>query len=163
MRGTRIIVQTLEGSDGPKLEGYIGADLTPKPGTVMQVDHSVALRGGRHTWVLYNADADGGRPKGPFILLTEDRLQGRTAETAYAAGERCFGYVPRAGDELNLRVANLVGTADDHAAGEMLIVDDTTGLFIATTGSPETEVAQLNEAITDPTADTLAWSTWTGH
>jgi hypothetical protein len=95
--------------------------------------------------------------------LREDDLQGRTSSDAYAAGERCFLFTPRAGDELNLLVANLSGTADDHAVGEMLIVDDGTGLLIATTGTPETEVAILLEAITDPTADTLAWCRWTGY
>ena len=43
------------------------------------------------------------------------------------------------------------------------MVDDGTGLIIATTGSPETEVCLLLEAITDPTADTLAWTIWSGH
>jgi hypothetical protein len=78
----------------------------------------------------------------------------------YTAGERLFLICPRAGDELNLLISNIAGTGDDHTAGEILIIDDTTGEFIATTGSPEEEVAQLQETITDPTADTLAWCTW---
>lgn len=159
-RGNRIVV-TAE-PKGQFVQGYLGAGLTPKPGTILQKQTATALKGGRETWELYNADADGGRPKGPFIVLIEDYLQGQLASTAYAAGAFAFGYIPLPGDELNLLVANIAGTADDHAVGEMLIVDDTTGLLIATTGTPETEVAQLNEAITDPTADTLAWCTWTG-
>lgn len=160
-RGNEIVISPE--SKGHYVEGIIGAGLTPKPGTIMQLDYSVALKGGRHTWKLYDADADGGRPKGPIIVLREDHLQGRLATTAYAAGERAFGYIPLPGDELNLLVANIAGTGDDHAAGEVLIIDDTTGLMIATTGSPETEVAVLLEAITDPTADTLAWCQWTGY
>lgn len=159
-RGNCIVVTPY--ADGHRMEGIIGAGLSPKPGTIMQLQIATALKGGRHTWELYNADADGGRPKGPFIVLTEDSYQGRTVNDAYAAGDRAFGYVPRPGDELNLLVANIAGTADDHTKGEMLIVDDGTGLLIATTGSPETEVAQLMETITDPVADTLAWVTWTG-
>lgn len=160
-RGTKIVVSPFP--KGHYVEGIIGAGLTPKPGTIMQLQPATALVGGRHTWELYNADADGGRPKGPIIVLTEDAYQGRTSSTAYAAGDRAFGYIPLPGDELNLLVANIAGTADDHTKGEMLIIDDTTGLMIATTGSPETEVAQLLETITDPTADTLSWCQWTGY
>lgn len=158
-RGNRIVVSA--DPKGKWVEGFIGAGLTPKPGTIMQIDHTISLKAGRHTWVLYNADADGGRPKGPYIVLCEDWLSGQPGSTgSYTAGARGFGYIPEHGDELNLLVANLAGTADDHTAGEILIVDDGTGLLIATTGSPEDEVAQLNETITDPTSDTLAWCTW---
>lgn len=145
---------------GQFVEGVIGAGITPKPGTIMQYDISETLQGGRFVWELYNADADGGRPKGPYIVLLEDHLQGKTYDDAYAAGERCFGYIPVAGDELNLRLLDVAGTGDDHTKGEILIVDDTTGKLIATTGSPEDEVAMLLETITDPTADTVAWCIW---
>lgn len=161
-RGNAIVVQC-EPDPSQFMEGIIGAGITPKPGTILQRQTATALKGGRFTYELYNADADGGMPKGAFYVLREDDLQGRTSTDAYAAGDRCFLFCPRAGNELNLLVANLTGTGDDHAVGEMLIVDDTTGLLIATTGSPETEVAQLLEAITDPTADTLAWCEWTGY
>jgi hypothetical protein len=159
-RGRRIVVSA--DPRGKFVEGYIGAGLTPKPGTCVQPDLTVALKGGRQTWKLYDADLDGGRPKGPYIILIENYLFGQTMETAYAAGDRAMGYIPEHGDELNLLIQNLAGTADDHAAGEILIVDDTTGLFIATTGTPEDEVAQLNEAIVDPIVDTLGWCTWEG-
>lgn len=164
-RGNTILVgfDTVVGEGKGLMEGIIGAGITPKPGTIMQKDISEALQGGRHVYELYNADADGGRPKGPWYVLLEDWPSGKAYDVAYAAGARCFLYTPLPGDELNLLVANIAGTADDHTKGEMLIVDDTTGLMIATTGSPETEVAQLLETITDPTADTLAWCVWTGH
>jgi hypothetical protein len=160
-RGNEIVVNA--DPLGRFMEGYIGAGLTPKPGTIMQLQPATALQGGRHTFELYNADADGGNPKGPWYVLLPDHLQGKGPTDAYAAGDRAFFYTPLPGDELNLLVANLAGTADDHAVGEILIVDDGTGLLIVTTGSPETEVAILLEAITDPTADTLAWCKWTGH
>lgn len=157
-RGSLIVVSPFP--KGHFVEGIIGAGLTPKPGTAVQLQPATALQGGRHTWELYNADADGGRPKGPIIILTEDSLQGRPMTTAYAAGERAFGYIPLPGDELNLLLGDVAGTGDDHALGEILIIDDTTGKFIATTGSPEEEVAQLLEAVTDPTTDTLCWCQW---
>lgn len=143
------------------MEGFIASGQTPKPGTIMQIDASVALSSGRHTYKLYDRAADGDQPQGAFWVLLPQLH--RSVTTAYAAGEPCHLYSPVAGEELNLLVANLAGTGDDHALGEILMVDDGTGLLIATTGSPETEVAVLLEAITDPTADTLAWVQWTGH
>lgn len=160
-RGNEIIVSA--DPRGHMIEGFIGAGLTPKPGTIMQIQIATALKGGRHTWELYNADADGGRPKGPFIVLLPDFLQGRLSTTAYAAAEKCFGYIPLPGDELNLLLKDLAGTSDDYSAGETLIVDDATGLLISTTGSPETEVAFLLENVTNLTADTLGWCYWTGY
>lgn len=160
-KGNEIIVSAHP--RGHFMEGIIGAGLTPKPGTIMQIQIATATVGGRWTWELYNADADGGRPKGPFIVLLPDHLQGKTATDAYAAGDHCFGYVPLPGDELNLLLSDIAGTADDHTKGEMLIVDDGTGELIATTGSPETEVAMLLETVTDPEADYLAWCIWTGY
>lgn len=161
-RGNEIIVTGTE-PRGYFKEGYIASGETPKPGTILQIDPTVALSGGRHTWKIYDRGADGDHPLGPHAVLLPDHLQGKTASDAYAAGDRCFLYCPIAGDELNLLVKNIAGTADDHAAGEILMVDDGTGMMIATTGSPECEVAVLLEAITDPTVDTLAWCMWSGH
>ena len=159
-RGNGILVSTE--LKGRFVEGICGAGLTIYPGTVAQIQPATSLVTGRHTWEVYNADADGGNPKGPHILVIEDSLQGRTPSDPYTAGERMFGYIPMEGDDFNGLIKNESGTADDHTKGEILIIDDTTGKFIATTGSPEQEVAQLNETITDPTADTLAWMTWQG-
>ena len=159
-RGNEIIVSPE--AKGRFCEGKIGAGLTPKPGTLMQIDYSVALVGGRHTWILYAGDADGGRPKSEVIVLLADNLQGRLATTAYAAAERAFGYVPQPGDELNLLIANVSGTAT-IAAGTVLIADTGTGKMIATTGSPETEMAVLQEAIVDNADDQLGWCVWTGY
>lgn len=159
-RGTEIIVSAEP--KGHFVEGVIGAGLAPLPGTIMQIQFATALVGGKHTWELYNADADGGRPKGPMIVLLPDRLQGRLHTTAYAAAERAFGYIPLPGDELNLLIANVSGTAT-IAAGTTLIVQDTTGEMIATTGSPETEPAMLLEALVDIAADQLGWCIWTGY
>lgn len=161
-RGNGIIVSSMP--RGVFLEGTIAAGETPKPGTVVQIQDSAGMdASGNFTYEIYNADADGGRPKGPIFILLPDDLQGRLATEAYAAGEHCFVYCPIAGEEYNMLIQNLSGTADDHAFGEMLIIDDSTGLLIATTGSPETEPFKLLEAITDPTADTLALVMYTGY
>lgn len=160
-RGNCIVVSA--NPQGRFMEGIIGVGHTPKPGQPMQVDPSVALVGGRHTYVPYSRDADGNMPKGPLYILREDAFQGKTVNDAYAAGDRAFLYCPQAGDELNCIVLNISGTADDHSLGEIMMLDTETGKLIATTGSPESEPFILNEAITDPTADTLAWVTYTGY
>lgn len=160
-RGNGIIVSSEP--KGKFTEGIIKTGETPKPGTILQIDPTVSLVGGRHTYKIYAPGADGEQPLGAFWVLLENSLLGKTATDAYAAGDRCFLYSPLPGDELNLIVLNISGTADDHALGEKLMVDTGTGKLIATTGTPETEVAVLLEAITDPTADTLAWVQWSGQ
>jgi hypothetical protein len=160
-KGNEIIVNA--NPKGNFLEGIINTGETPKPGTIMQIDPTQTQVGGRHVWKAYNRDADGNRPAGPFIVLLPDSLQGQLNTTAYAAGARCFGYCPLPGDELNLLFGNAAGTADDIAAGDLLIVNDGDGKLILTTGSPETEPAMALEAYTDPTEDKLLWCVWTGH
>lgn len=148
-------------------EGIIAAGETPKPGTIMQRQYATALQGNRWTWEIYNNTADGIRPIGPAIILCEDLLAGTTMEDAYVAGARAVGAIMLPGCEFHGILANITGTGDDHAKGEMLMVDDTMGKFIVTASSgagfPESEPAVLNETVTDPTADSLRWMTWTGY
>jgi hypothetical protein len=161
-RGNKIIVIAPDHPKGVQMEGIIGVGQTPKPGTIMQKDTSVALIGGRHTYVPYNADADGGNPKGALWILLEDRFRGdRTELSAYAAGDRCFLYCPLAGEEFNMIVADVSGTAN-ITAGTMLMIDDTTGKLVATTGV-ESEPFLLLETLTAPAADQLAWVEYTGY
>jgi hypothetical protein len=157
-RGNRIVVNP--DAKGAYEWGYVTTG--EKPGTILQIDASVALKSGKHTWVVYNRDADGNRPAGPFAVLVEDLYQGRDATTAVTAGDFCKMYIPLPGDELNLLFGNASGTADDIALGDLMIVDDGTGKIVETTGSPETEVAVALEAIVDPAADQLLWVRWTG-
>lgn len=158
-RGNRVVVNP--DAKGAYEWGYLTT--AEKPGTILQIDPSVALKHGKHTWVVYNRDADGDQPKGPFAVLIEDLYTGRDATTAVTAGDFVKMYIPLAGDELNLLFKNDTGTADDIALGDLLIVDDGTGKVFKTTGSPETEVAVALEAIVDPTADQLLWCRWSGH
>lgn len=158
-KGNRIV---LTPDRGYPVEGIINAAETPKPGTCYQIDPTQAVQGNRNVWKVYTTGTDGARPKGPMIILTEDILQGKTMTDAYAAGDRAFGFVPLPGCELNLLHLNVAGTADDVAAGDKLIVDDTTGKWFTTTGSPQTEPAMAMEAVVDPTADSLMWCIWSG-
>lgn len=155
-RGNRIVVNP--DAKGMYEWGYIAT--AESPGTIFQRDASVALKHGKHSYKVYQPGADGENPLGGYWVLVENLYEGKTSTTAYAAGDFAKLYSPRMGDELNLLIANIAGTADDHALNEKLMVDHSTGKLIATTGTPEDEVAQLLEAITDPTADTLAWCQW---
>lgn len=160
MRGRSTIVTA--DPKGQFEEGYVATGQTFYPGMLVQRDYSVALKGGRWTYTAYNADADGGHTKGGHWIVTErlNSMIGKTISDSYAAGDRVSLYSPRDGEELNLLVENLAGTGDDHAIGEVLIPNDGTGKFVATAGTPEEECAVLQEAITDPTADTVAWCVW---
>lgn len=158
-RGNRIVV-----TNDPKGKvewGYLAGAY--KPGTILQIDASAGFTAGKNTWTAYSRDADGDRPKGPFVVLTEDLLQGRDAVTAYASGDFARMYTPLPGDEMNLLFGDTAGTADDLALGDQLIADDGTGKVVKSAGTPETEVATALEAITDPVADQLVHCIWTGH
>jgi hypothetical protein len=161
-QGNGIIVSS--NPRGVFLEGAIKAAETPKPGTILQIDASAGLDANdRFIFEIYNRDADGNRPHGPLcILLTQDK-RGVVETTAYAAGDACECYVPIAGEEFNLLIADISGTADDVAVGDIFIIDDGTGKLIANTGSPEQEpFMYLGTAITDPTADQLGHFIYSG-
>lgn len=125
---------------------------TPKPGTCVSLLAATEPDGGgRFSYEPWNGGADGEQSE--VIILLEDHLQGYTFDDAYVTGSRCFLYWPVAGEEFMMLLANIAGTADDHAIGEKLMIDDGTGKLIATTGSPEMEPFICLETITDPTAD----------
>lgn len=162
-RGNCTVVSANPRVDG-FTEGYVKSGETHYPGLVVQRDTSVALKGGRPTFKLYARDADGDHPVGPFYVVTE-KLQasvGKTMSDSIAAGDREMVYAPLPGDELNLVISNVSGTAT-VAAGTLLIPDSGTGELVVTTGSPETEVALLLEDVVDNAADQLGWCQWTGH
>lgn len=158
-RGNEIVVSA--NPRGVFMEGYVAT--AEKPGTILQLDATVALKGGRHTFKKYARAADGDRPAGPLYVLLPDNLQGKTAADAYVAGTRCFLYTPLPGEEVNLLLADVAGTADDHLAGEVLIVQNNTGKLIATAGTPQSQPFVLLESVTDPVADTLVWVMYSGY
>lgn len=162
-RGNRTVITP---NRGVPVEGIIGAGITTAyPGTVMQLQPATALQGGRFTWEIYNRDVDGDRPAGPYIVLCEDLLQGKTMSDVYAAGDRAFGFVPWPGCELNLlwRDADTGTSTNDVAVGTIGIVDDATGTIIGTTGTVENEVCLLLEAISNLSGNTLGWTIWSGY
>jgi len=155
-KGNEIVV---ESQHGKKVEGTIDGAL--KPGTVVQVKAATEPTNGRFTWEAYDAAADGNQRL--IAVLDIDHLQGKTATDAYTSGDHCFIWIPMPGDELNMLAADVAGTADDVAIGDIFIVDDGTGKLIATTGTPESEPFIALETVTDPTADHLVHCMFTGY
>ena len=147
---------------GRFLEGIV--DGTPKPGTIMQLKAATEPVNGRHTWEVYNRDADGNRPQGPIAVLLEDALQGKTVDDAFADGDLCRLYCPIPGDELLCLVAAPgTGTGDALAIGALLMVDDGTGILIATS-SPECEPFVNMETVADlVAAGSLVHVMFTGY
>jgi len=134
---------------------------TPKPGTMLQIDVSEAKISGNFTWEVFNGAADGERTL--VAILVEDSLQGKTVDDAFASGTLGTLYCPVPGEQLQVLFNNVAGTADDVAVGDKLIVNDGTGKFNVTTGSPESEPFLALEALVDPTADALLHVMYTGH
>lgn len=153
MLGNEIILSS--NPRGVFLEGTV--DGTPKPGTVMQIKAATAAVGGRFTWEAYNQTADGNR--GLIAVLNRDYFQAKAATAAYADGDRCSIYIPAPGEELNMLCEDQDAAI---AISDRFIVDDGTGLLLATTGTPESEPFIALEALADPAADQLCWTMFTG-
>ena len=87
---------------------------------------------------------------GPVRILQEDALQGRTVDDEYAADEIGFVLEPKAGD-VN---AVLLKAGQSVAVGDLLIVD-TDGKYIATTGTPAQTDYEALEGWDDDGTDVL--------
>ncbi|MDB4786198.1 hypothetical protein OAG36_00540 [bacterium] len=145
---------------GRIVDGTVEAAI--KPGTCVQIDTSqTALNAnGRLAYTTYEPGQDGNKVL--VAVLLEDMGKGKLATEAYVSGDQCRVYYPLPGDELNMVISDISGTADDHSFGELLMIDNGTGELVASSASPEEEPFQLLETITDPTADTLAHCIFTG-
>ena len=160
-RGNEILVTGTE-PKGRVSNGYVGSTYTFKPGMIVQKDPTIALKSGRHTYKPFTRGTSGKRPAGAAWLVLNDAMKGDIQTSTYAAGEIVQLYALQSGDEFNGLLADVAGTGDSHTAGEVLILQDATGKFIATTGSPVFDCALLLENVTQPSADTLAWMEWGG-
>lgn len=160
-KGAGIIVTA--NPEGKFEEGFVSG--TPTPGTVMQIKAATEPIGGKYTYEVYNRDADGNRPQGPIFILLPYQSEGKTRDTAYVSGDRCFLYQPRQGDQLNMLVtATGTGTGDSQAIGDLYIIEDATGMLVATTGSPEIESFACLETVSDVVAGgTLVHVQFTGY
>lgn len=112
----------------PKIweEGIIGD--TSMPGTIMEMTPGTALSNGRPTW--RHSTKTTGAARGICVLL-EDNIQGFLPGTAYVAGKRGFLYWPEPGEELNLILGDVGGTAGAVTIGDLFGVNSTAGTLIA--------------------------------
>jgi hypothetical protein len=157
MRGNEIIV-----SSNPKgmfLEGVVSG--TPKPGTAMSIKAATKLQGGEPTWTPGAGGANGSPAL--IAILTADVLQGKDALSAYVNGTRCFLYAPIAGEDMNILAGEGAGTSNSYAIGDKLMMDNTTGVFIASSGSPPSIPFVAMEALTQVVGSSLLWAKCTGH
>ena len=159
-KGTEIVVSSQH--RGVEQECIVSG--TPKPGTVMQIKAATEPVGGAYTYEAYDKSYDA-MPDAVAVLLP-DRYQGKLETEAYTSGDRGFIYFPAAGEELNMIIENVAGTADDYAIGDRLEINDGTGkLQDASTSTLNNRRAPFTvlETITDPTDDYLAHVRFNGH
>lgn len=156
---------------GVFLEGIISG--TPKPGTCMQVKAATAPVGGRFTFEVVSRSSGA---IGPIWVLREDDFQGKVGVSnvaaytggppapgdAYVSGTRGFLYAPVAGEDLNMIVASVSGTADDVAIGDLFGVQTATGKLLANSAFASAPFQAL-EVVTDPTADYMLWCKYLGN
>lgn len=155
-RGNKVLLSAWP--QGKYLEGTVYG--TPKPGVVMSIK-TPFYEGGWHLWEPWSYSSGHRRL---IAILLEDELQGKTFDDAYVTGTRGFFYVPMAGEEFNMWIADLAGTGanNTHAAGEQLMVQTVTGKLIVES-APESEPFTLLAAVTTTTADLLAPVVYTGQ
>jgi hypothetical protein len=167
-KGSAIIVSSHP--KGKWIEGYISG--TPKPGSCMELVPATGPSSGRYT---YRAVTRSTGAKGQVIVLLGDTLQGKlevgavigtnkgsTPGDAYVSGTWGFMYVPEAGDEMNMYVSDVAGTADDVAIGDLFGVETTTGHLKANSAYTSAPFQAL-ETITDPAADYILHTLYLGN
>ena len=137
-------------------EGIISG--TPKPGTCMEIVPATEPVGGRFTYRVFSGASGAAQP---VIVLLPDLLQGKLATDAYVTGTRGFLYAPANGEELNMLVADIAGTADNHAIGDVLMIQTATGKLIIDSSGARKPFICL-ETATAPTADALLLCQYTG-
>ena len=118
---------------GRQFEGEADAAISPGMACVLSADG--------------NYDPWGGSANGEndeVLIALEDALQAKTIDDAYADGDQLFMCAPLPGDV----VLVLVKDGESVAVGDKLIRENNSnsGLYIKTTGSPETEDFKALEA-----------------
>jgi len=134
---------------------------TPKPGTLLTIVAATEPVAGKFTAEPYNRAADGNRA--PICVLLENELEGKDITDAYVTGMQARVYYPAMGELLQMLVANIAGTSDAFAIGDLLIANDGDGKLIATTGTPESEPFMCMETQAALTEDLHVLCQYTGY
>lgn len=144
---------------------------TPKPGTVLELRATADSQG----LFSFGLPARASGAKGEIAVYCPDELQGAigvgaslganlgsTPGDAAVSGVISRVYFPVAGEELNMIVASVAGTADDVAINDKFGVQTATGKLIADSSYVSCPFRAL-EVITDPTADYLLHVMYMGN
>lgn len=150
MIGTKILME--EQPKGRQFQGIVSG--TPYPGTCMEVYPAVEPVGLNWKYRVFQPSSAGtdGMHR-PIIVLLEKEDVGGAYNRAYVDGERGWFYMPAPGELLNMLVLDVSGTADTHAIGDVMIVQNGTGKLIKTWGTPGSEPFVCMETAAAPTAD----------
>jgi hypothetical protein len=129
----------------------------------MQINAATEPVAGKFTWVAYNAGADGNRALVAVLGPKGSSLFGYGMLDVYVSGEVGQIYIPAIGDELNMLVADVAGTADTRAIGDIMIITNGTGKLKGTTGTPQSQPFIVMETTPAPTADILVQCMYNGY
>jgi hypothetical protein len=162
LRGNKVVISSPQ--NGKQRAGVLGD--TSAAGTCMEIQ-TPFYQGGQHLYRAFQPGTDGLRRQ--VIVLLEDDIQGfgilksdGTPNAGVSGTMRQF-YWPVPGDEMNMLIKDIAGTADDHTAGDLLIINTGTGKLIASTGSEQSDPFVLLETVIDPTADFYSPCMFTGY
>lgn len=143
---------------------------TPVPGTILEMTTAPEVQGKQ----TYGLPARASGAKGVIWVYCPDELQGAVGVGATltpggnAVGDAAVSgtigriYAPVMGEDLNLCVASVAGTADDVAIGDLFGVQTATGKLLANSSFTSAPFQSL-EVITDPTTDYMLCVRYLGN
>jgi hypothetical protein len=127
--GNKIVVAAEP--QGRFVDGIVSGALYP--GMAVEIYSGVEPINGRFTYRVCTPGTNG--YPSAVAVLCEDELQGVAATVAYTTGYYCRVYYPLFGEEINCLVKNIAGTGDTHAIGDLFMIENASGLLIASTAA----------------------------
>lgn len=149
-RGSKIIISS--NPKGQFLSGIAGD--TSKPGTIMQVKAATALIGSQFTWIAAASGTDGKRVL--FAVMLEDNKNGFGTGQSAVVGQQIELYCPISGEDINVLVGEVAGTANTYAIGDRLEVDAEDGILVPEAVGTQCPAIMM-EVLTQVAGSTLAW------
>lgn len=127
-KGNKIVL-----SDKPRgVQMEVTVDGALKPGTVVQIKNSSGIDdNGRLTVEAATPGSDGAALDDPLMVLDAMFEWGQLATDAYVSGEPGRVYIPPVGERLNVLFKDVTGTGESFSFGDLVGIDNGTGLIIA--------------------------------
>lgn len=150
-KGNKIVLPQIK--RGVEFECTVSGAL--KPGTCVQIQTSAGIDdNGRLTVEAANPGSDGAALDDSLMVLDHMHEWGQAADQAYADGDPGRVYVPAVGERLNVLFRDVTGTGESFAFGDLVGIQDSTGLIIADSAFAFLPFKVLS-ALSAITADTL--------